>query len=111
MLNYLQRWIGQLRWQRLEPFQKLAMLVDHLEGILNYCRTEVPQGAVEATNDNINALMRRGRGYRNLLPAPQSAADGRPQDLIRRPQESGLIWASRRIPAQAENGGSGFTCC
>jgi transposase len=35
MLNYLERWIDQLRWQRLEPFQKLAeMLLDHLEGIL-----------------------------------------------------------------------------
>jgi hypothetical protein len=45
MLNYLERWIVQLRWQRLEPFQKLAaMLLDHLEGILNYCRTEAPLG-------------------------------------------------------------------
>jgi len=43
MLNYLQRWIDQLRWQRLQPFQKLAsMLLKHLEGILNYCRTKVP---------------------------------------------------------------------
>ena len=67
MLNYLQRWIDQLRWQRLEPFQKLAaMLLDHLEGILNYCRTKVPVGIVEAINGNIKALMRRGRGYRNL---------------------------------------------
>ena len=33
MLSYLQRWIDQLRWQRLAPFQKLAeMLVDHLDG-------------------------------------------------------------------------------
>ena len=31
MLNYLQRWIAQLRWQRLAPFHKLAlMLLDHL---------------------------------------------------------------------------------
>jgi transposase len=38
MLNYLQRWIDQLRWRRLKPFQKLAeMLLDHLDGILNYC--------------------------------------------------------------------------
>jgi transposase len=67
MLNYLRRWIEQLRWQRLEPFQKLAaMLLDHLEGILNYCRTKVPLGVVEAINGNIKALMRRGRGYRNL---------------------------------------------
>lgn len=67
MLNYLQRWIDQLRWQRLEPFQKLArMLLDHLEGILNYCRTKVPLGVVEAVNGNIKSLLRRGRGYKNL---------------------------------------------
>jgi len=39
MLNY-QRWMDQLRWQRLRPFEKLAdMLLNHMEGILNYCRT------------------------------------------------------------------------
>ncbi len=43
-----------------------ATLVKHLEGILNYCRTKVPMGVVEAINGNIKALLRRGRGYRNL---------------------------------------------
>lgn len=67
MLNYLNRWIEQLRWQRLKPFQKLAeMLLDHLDGILNYCRTKVPLGVVEAVNGNIKSLLRRGRGYKNL---------------------------------------------
>jgi len=67
MLNYLQRWMDQLRWQRLAPFQKLAeMLLDHLDGILNYCRTKVPLGVVEAVNGNIKSLLRRGRGYKNL---------------------------------------------
>jgi transposase len=67
MLRYLQSWIDQLRWQRLRPFQKLAwMLLDHLEGILNYCRTKVPLGVVEAVNGNIKSLLRRGRGYKNL---------------------------------------------
>ena len=67
MLRYLKGWIDQLRWQRLKPFQKLAeMLLKHLEGILNYCRTKVPLGVVEAVNGNIKALLRRGRGYRNL---------------------------------------------
>ena len=67
MLRYLQGWIDQLRWQRLEPFRKLAfLLLDHLEGILNYCRTNVPMGVVEAINGNIKALLRRGRGYNNL---------------------------------------------
>lgn len=67
MVNYLHRWIDQLRWQRLKPFQKLAeMLVSHLDGILNYCRTKVPLGVVEAINANIKSLLRRGRGYKNL---------------------------------------------
>jgi len=51
----------------LKPFEKLAqMLLDHLEGILNYCRTKVSMGVVEAVNGNIKSLLRRGRGYRNL---------------------------------------------
>ncbi len=55
------------RWQRLRPFQKLAwMLLDHLDGILNYCRTKVRLGIAEAVNGNIEALMRRGRGYTDL---------------------------------------------
>jgi transposase len=67
MVRYLKNWIDQLRWQRLEPFQKLAwMLLDHLDGILNYCRTRVPLGVVEAVNGNIKSLLRRGRGYKNL---------------------------------------------
>jgi len=67
MLNHLQRWIDQLCWQRLKPFQRFAvMLLDHLDGIPNYCRTKVPLGVVEAINGNIKALLRRGRGYKNL---------------------------------------------
>ena len=67
MLRYLQNWIDQLRWQRLKPFEKLArMLLDHLDGILNYCRTKVRMGVVEAVNGNIKSLLRRGRGYKNL---------------------------------------------
>ena len=67
MLRYLQGWIDQLRWQRLKPMQKLAkMLLDHLAGILNYCRTKIPMGVVEAVNGNIKSLLRRGRGYRDL---------------------------------------------
>jgi transposase len=67
MLNYLQKWMNQLKWQRLTPFEKLAdMLLKHLEGILNYCRTKVRFGVVEAVNGNIRMLINRGRGYRNL---------------------------------------------
>lgn len=67
MVRYLQSWIAQLRWQRLPAFDKLAaLLVDHLDGILNHCRTPVRFGVVEAINGNIKALLRRGRGYTNL---------------------------------------------
>jgi len=67
MLRYLQSWMDQLRWQRLRPFEKLAeMLLDHLDGILNYCRTKVRMGVVEAVNGNVKTLLRRGRGYKNL---------------------------------------------
>jgi len=69
----------RLRWQRLKLMEKLArMLLDHLEGILNYCRTKVPLGVIEAVNGTIKALLRRGRGYRDmnylLLKAQRLAA-------------------------------------
>jgi transposase len=83
MLNYLQGWIDQLRWQRLEPFRKLAnMLPDHLDGILNYCRTRVPMGVVEAVKYQITATQRT-RLQEPALPAAQGAAHGSDQDRIR----------------------------
>ena len=67
MMRYLQQWIDQLRWQRLQPMEKLGrMLLNHLQGILNYCEHKVPLGVVEAINGNIKALLRRGRGYRDI---------------------------------------------
>jgi transposase len=67
MLRYLKSWTLQLRWQRLPAFEKLAhLLIDHLDGILNHCRTKVRFGVVEAINGNIKSLLRRGRGYKNL---------------------------------------------
>jgi transposase len=79
MLRYLQSWIDQLRWQQLKPMEKLArMLLDHLHGILHYCRIKVPMGVIEAVNSNIKALLRHGRGYRDmnylLLKAQRLAA-------------------------------------
>jgi hypothetical protein len=53
------------------------MLLEHLDGNLNYCRTKVPLGVVEAVNGNIKSLLRRGRGYQNLcylLLKPQRIA-------------------------------------
>jgi transposase len=67
MFNYLKQWMGQLKWQRLAPFEKLAdMLLQHVKGIANYCQTKVRFGVVEAVNGNIRMLINRGRGYKNL---------------------------------------------
>jgi transposase len=66
-LRYLSQWAGQLRRQRLTPFNRLAdTLFRHLDGLLNYCRFKVPFGVVEAINANIKSLLLRGRGYKNL---------------------------------------------
>jgi len=67
MLNYLEKWVEQLKWQRLVPFEKLAAtLLKHVDGIANYCETKVRFGVVEAVNGNIRMLINRGRGYQNL---------------------------------------------
>ena len=67
MFNYLGKWIDQLKWQRLGPFEKLAdMLLKHAHGIANYCQTKVRLGVVEAVNANIRMLINRARGYKNL---------------------------------------------
>jgi hypothetical protein len=89
MLRYLQGWIDQLRWQRLRPFEKLAaMLLDRLDGILDYCRTKVPLGVVEAVNGNGKSLLRRGR------------------NRIRRFPESRVIRAERTTETAGHIGGS-----
>jgi transposase len=53
------------------------MLLQHLDGILSYCRTRVHFGVVEAINGNIRMPINRGRGYTNmhylLLKAPRMA--------------------------------------
>ncbi len=95
MLNYLQKWMDQLKWQRLTPFEELAaMLLKHLEGILNYCRTKVRFGVVEAVNGNIRMLINRGRGYKNLryllLKAKRMAVTN-----------VEFVELQRRIPAQS----------
>ena len=42
------------------------MLLKHVDGILNYCRTKVCFGVGEAVNANLRLLINRGRGYKNL---------------------------------------------
>ena len=78
MRNYLQKWIDQLKCQRLKPLEELAeMLLKHLDGIVNFCRTKVRFGVVEAVNGNIRMMINRGRSYKNLLPPVEGQAPGR----------------------------------
>jgi len=81
-MRFLDEWVQSLRWQRLPAFQKLALtLLNHLEGILAYCKHKVPFGVVEAINGNLRSLIRRGRGYRDheylILKAQRSTAQAR----------------------------------
>ena len=65
-LKFLERWQKQLRWQRLEPLEKFMALVrNHLDGILNYCDVKIPLGRVDAINGVIKNIIRRSRGFRN----------------------------------------------
>ncbi len=103
MLRYLQSWIDQLRWQRLVPFQNLAyMLLDHLDGILDYCRTKVRFGVVEAINANIKTLLRRGRGYKNLgyllLRRPNAWPPRPNSSFYRKPPRMRVSTSSRAEP-------------
>src|SRR5450755_1545527 len=67
MLNDLNKWMEQFKWQRLVPFEELAATVlKHVDGIANYCESKVRFGVVEAVNGNIRMLINRGRGYQNL---------------------------------------------
>ena len=65
---FFERWKDRLKWQRLEPYQKFAELIEsHWEGIASYCHPEnkVSLGLVEGINHKIRVLQRRAYGYRD----------------------------------------------
>ena len=66
MLRYLQSWIDQLRWQRLDPF-KNSLTCCWITSTAS-STTAAPKSlrVVEAINGNIKTLLRSGRGYKNL---------------------------------------------
>jgi transposase len=66
--RFFERWWDALRWQRLEPFQRFAWMVeDHWDGIEAYCHEEnkVALGFVEGLNNKIRAIQRRAYGFRD----------------------------------------------
>ena len=66
--KFFDNWKAQLRWQRLEPYEKFAKLVErHWDGIAAYCKPEnkVALGFVEGLNNKIRVIQRRAYGLRD----------------------------------------------
>jgi transposase len=66
--RFFENWRDALKWQRLEPFQKFAQMINtHWDGIVAYCHEEnkVPLGYVEGFNNKIRAIQRRAYGFRD----------------------------------------------
>jgi len=66
--KFFDNWKAQLRWQRLEPFEKFADMIErHWDGIAAYCKPEnkVALGFVEGLNNKIRVIQRRSYGFRD----------------------------------------------
>jgi transposase len=66
--RFFLQWRDALRWQRLQPFARFALLVaTHWDGIAAYCHEEnkVPLGFVEGLNNKIRTIQRRAYGFRD----------------------------------------------
>jgi transposase len=66
--RFFENWRDALKWQRLEPFDKFArMIEDHWDGIEAYCHEEnkVALGFVEGLNNKIRVIQRRAYGFRD----------------------------------------------
>lgn len=69
MLKFWTSWKESLKWKRLEPFKKVAKMVDsHWEGIVSWCKekNKVPLGFVEGLNSRIRKIQAQGYGYRDI---------------------------------------------
>ncbi len=66
--RFFENWRASLKWQRLEPFEKFAEMIDrHWDGIAVYCEPEnkVSLGFVEGLNNKIRVIQRRAYGLRD----------------------------------------------
>jgi transposase len=66
--RFFENWRDALRWQRLEPFQKFARMIEaHRDGIEAYCHEDnkVVLGFVEGLNNKIRDIQYRAFGYRD----------------------------------------------
>jgi len=66
--RFFENWRAALKWQRLQPYEKFAEMIDrHWAGIAAYCHPEnkVALGFVEGLNNKIRVLQRRAYGLRD----------------------------------------------
>ncbi len=66
--RFFENWRASLKWQRLEPYEKFAQMIDrHCDGIAAYCQPEnkVSLGFVEGLNNKIRVIQRRAYGLRD----------------------------------------------
>ncbi len=66
--RFFDNWRDSLKWQRLEPYEKFAGMIDrHWDGIAAYCKPEnkVALGFVEGLNNKIRVIQRRAYGLRD----------------------------------------------
>ena len=66
--RFFENWRASLKWQRLEPYEKFAEMIDrHWDGIAAYCQPEnkVSLGFVEGLNNKIRVIQRRAYGLRD----------------------------------------------
>ena len=66
--RFFENWRTSLKWQRLEPYEKFAEMIDrHWDGIAAYCKPEnkVALGFVEGLNNKIRVIQRRSYGLRD----------------------------------------------
>ncbi len=66
--RFFENWRASLKWQRLEPYEKFAEMIDrHWDGIAAYCEPEnkVSLGFVEGLNNKIRVIQRCAYGLRD----------------------------------------------
>ena len=66
--RFFDNWRASLRWQRLEPYERFADMIDrHCDGIAAYCKPEnkVSLGFVEGLNNKIRVFQRRAYGLKD----------------------------------------------
>jgi len=66
--RFFDNWRDSLKWQRLEPYEKFAEMIErHWDGIAAFCKPEnkVALGFVEGLNNKIRVIQRRAYGLRD----------------------------------------------